>query len=120
MGTCERRARPCRAPPVAASQEVLTEVQALQHPAVEESDSSAREGFLAAVCKRVSAALWRKWIVFVFTLHGSELERAPQEFKRDREIVLAAVCRDARAIQYVAEEFKKDREIVLAAVRWDA
>eukprot|EP00971_Amphidinium_carterae_P040125 787629-Amphidinium_carterae.1 len=42
---------------------------------------------------------------------------AAEECKRDREIVLTAVGRNPRALEYAAEECKKDREIVLTAVR---
>lgn len=35
----------------------------------------------------------------------------------DREIVLAAVQEDGRALEFVDERFKDDREIVLAAVQ---
>ncbi len=40
-----------------------------------------------------------------------------ESFKKDREIVLAAVKQNGWALMYVDESFKKDREIVLAAVK---
>jgi hypothetical protein len=47
---------------------------------------------------------------------GSALQYASEEFKTDREIVLAAVNSDGSSLEYAAEHFKSDREIVLAAV----
>eukprot|EP00971_Amphidinium_carterae_P025548 503982-Amphidinium_carterae.1 len=47
------------------------------------------------------------------------LQYAAEEYKGDREIVLAAVQKDGRALEHAAEECKRNREIVLAAVQQD-
>ena len=47
---------------------------------------------------------------------GFELENLPEEFKKDKEIVLAAVECDGYALNCVDESLKKDREVVMAAV----
>jgi len=48
------------------------------------------------------------------------LQNAPEELRRDQEVVLAAVVRDGHALEYAAEELKRDRLVVLAAVVQDA
>jgi len=45
------------------------------------------------------------------------LQHADQRFRRDRRVVLAAVARTGRDLQYVAESFKSDKDIVIAAVK---
>ncbi len=50
---------------------------------------------------------------------GSALYKADESFKKDRKIVLAAVKRDGSALYIADESLKKDREIVLAAVKQD-
>ncbi len=47
------------------------------------------------------------------------LYKADESFKKDRKIVLAAVKRDGSALYIADESLKKDREIVLAAVKKD-
>lgn len=60
----------------------------------------------------------RNFVITVVEANGEALERAPEAFKHDREIVLLAVQQsDGWALQFAAEELKRDREIVLAAVR---
>ena len=41
---------------------------------------------------------------------------ASDELKNDREMVLAAVNKNGAYLRYVSDEFKNDREIVLAAL----
>ena len=50
---------------------------------------------------------------------GSELENLPDEFKKDKDVVLAAVKQEeyGLAFKYADESFKKDKEIVLIAVK---
>ncbi len=48
---------------------------------------------------------------------GSALHFADESLKKDREIVLAAVKQNGWLLQYVDESFKKDPDIVLAAVQ---
>ena len=55
---------------------------------------------------------------------GFQLEDVAEEFKKDKEIVLAAInsikniAADSRTIlEYASESLKKDKEIVLAAVQ---
>jgi hypothetical protein len=48
-------------------------------------------------------------------LNGKKLEFVPQ-FKGDKDVVLAAVKQNGRALEYVSEELKSDKEVVLAAV----
>mmetsp|Transcript_71280 Transcript_71280/g.133332 ORF Transcript_71280/g.133332 Transcript_71280/m.133332 type:complete len:179 (-) Transcript_71280:104-640(-) len=47
---------------------------------------------------------------------GLEFAEAADEYKRDREIIIAAVSQNGHALQYAAEECQRDRETVLAAV----
>mmetsp|Transcript_43452 Transcript_43452/g.100073 ORF Transcript_43452/g.100073 Transcript_43452/m.100073 type:complete len:178 (+) Transcript_43452:126-659(+) len=47
---------------------------------------------------------------------GLEFAEASDEYKRDREIIIAAVSQNGHALQYAAEECQRDRETVLAAV----
>ena len=47
---------------------------------------------------------------------GRALQFASSELKGDREIVLAALGKNGRTLQFAASELKGDREIVLAAV----
>ncbi len=47
---------------------------------------------------------------------GSSVFDIDESFKKDREIVLAAVQKEGKILQLVDERFKKDREIVWAAV----
>eukprot|EP00971_Amphidinium_carterae_P140144 2776919-Amphidinium_carterae.1 len=49
--------------------------------------------------------------------YGLLLNLLPEEFKRDRDIVLAAVSLNGNALQYAADKCKQNREIVLTAVR---
>ncbi len=49
---------------------------------------------------------------------GLALNFADKSFKKDREVVLAAVQQYGLALEYAHESFK-DREIVLAAVQQD-
>eukprot|EP00971_Amphidinium_carterae_P169812 3364395-Amphidinium_carterae.1 len=48
---------------------------------------------------------------------GFVLALVPEQYKADREIVLAAVNKNGMALRYAAEECKADSEIVLAAVK---
>lgn len=60
----------------------------------------------------------RNFIMTVIEANGEALERAPEEFRHDRELVLAAVRQsDGWALEFAAEELKHDREVVMAAVR---
>ena len=47
--------------------------------------------------------------------HGRDLANAPEDIKRDKEVVLAAVKKNGMALQYAAEEMRSDKEVVLAA-----
>ncbi len=47
---------------------------------------------------------------------GVSLGSLPKKFRKDREVNLAAVRENARAIEYVSEELKKDKKFVLEAV----
>ncbi|CAM2757718.1 DUF4116 domain-containing protein [Legionella worsleiensis] len=49
--------------------------------------------------------------------NGLTLQYVPDEFKTDREIVLAAVQQDGLAIRFAPDHLKKDKEIALAAVQ---
>ncbi len=48
---------------------------------------------------------------------GSALHFADESLKKDREVVLAAVQQNGLAFEYADERLKKDKEIVLAAVQ---
>ena len=48
---------------------------------------------------------------------GRALQYASAELQADRGLVLAAVRKDGRALQYASAELQADRELVLAAVR---
>ena len=45
------------------------------------------------------------------------LEAAPEKFKKDKEMVLAAVKSYGRALQFAAEELKKDQDVLEATMR---
>ena len=51
---------------------------------------------------------------------GWELEKLPDKFKKDKEVVLAAVKKNGFTLEHVDNSLKKDREVVLAAVKRDA
>eukprot|EP00633_Aureoumbra_lagunensis_P006281 CAMPEP_0197308768 /NCGR_PEP_ID=MMETSP0891-20130614/7267_1 /TAXON_ID=44058 ORGANISM="Aureoumbra lagunensis, Strain CCMP1510" /NCGR_SAMPLE_ID=MMETSP0891 /ASSEMBLY_ACC=CAM_ASM_000534 /LENGTH=204 /DNA_ID=CAMNT_0042793441 /DNA_START=20 /DNA_END=630 /DNA_ORIENTATION=+ len=62
------------------------------------------------------------WIYMVSrngSIARSPLRYAADEFKSDREIVLAAVQSTARMLEYAADELKSDREFVMAACKID-
>ena len=61
-------------------------------------------------------ALKQYWLKRVQQL-GLYLEGAPEEFKKDKEIVLAAVKSDGTALKYAADALRGDREFLLEAVR---
>ncbi len=46
-------------------------------------------------------------------------KHAAAELKGDREVVIAAVKRNGRALYYAAADLKGDREVVIAAVTQD-
>ena len=48
---------------------------------------------------------------------GYELENLPDEFKKNKEIILAAVGQYGAALEFADDSFKKDKEIVLEAVK---
>ncbi len=47
--------------------------------------------------------------------YGLLLENASEEFKSDREVVLAAVKNNGWALVYASDELRADRELVMAA-----
>ena len=63
--------------------------------------------------------MWDREVVLAAVQQDSKaLQYAAEELKKDREFVLAAVQQNGYwALQYAAEELKKDREVVLAAVQ---
>ncbi len=61
----------------------------------------------------------REIVLAVMQQDGLALEFADESLKKDREIVLAAVQQTGYALQFADETLKKDREIVLAAVQQD-
>ena len=50
---------------------------------------------------------------------GGSVQMCSATRDREREVVLAAVQRDWRALKYASAELRADREVVLAAVRHD-
>ena len=50
-------------------------------------------------------------------LNGWDLEFASEDLKRDREIVMAAVKQDFRALEFASDTLKRDRDILMAAVK---
>ena len=58
----------------------------------------------------------REIVLAAVSHNGRALQFATEELKGDREIVLAAVSQYCYALQYATEKQKGDREIVLAAV----
>ena len=72
-----------------------------------------RVGELPRVLERQGIIDIREAALDRATQHGN----VPNEFRADREIVLAAVKKDGQALRYAADELKADREIVLAAVK---
>ena len=50
---------------------------------------------------------------------GTFLAEAPSYIKADREVVIAAVMQNGRALEFAAEKLRADREIVLLALEED-
>ena len=48
---------------------------------------------------------------------GRNLEDAPEELKKDKDFILAAVEEDGRAFEFAAEELKKDQDVLEATMR---
>ena len=44
---------------------------------------------------------------------------ADASLRSDKDVILAAVNQDGRALRFASEEFRSDREVVLAAVNHD-
>jgi len=61
----------------------------------------------------------REVVLAAVQQEGDALFYAAEELKKDLELVLAAVQQDGSALKYAAEGLKKDREVVLAAVQQD-
>ena len=65
-----------------------------------------------------------RWIVLEAVQQDASylkiLKYVSKEVLADREVILAAVKKDARALKFASVELKSDREIVLAAVQQDA
>ena len=59
----------------------------------------------------------REFVLAAVQSHRQSLGFAAEEFKSDREIVLAAVQNTGWALEHAADEFKSDREIMLATVQ---
>ena len=51
------------------------------------------------------------------TQNGNALQYASDEFKNDKELVLAAVTQNGWSLEYLCEELRNDKEVVLAAVK---
>ena len=51
--------------------------------------------------------------------YGLQLEFAPQTIKADFEVVMAAVMKNAKAIQFAAPELRSNKEIMLVAIKQD-
>ena len=54
-------------------------------------------------------------ILELVSVEPDKFKNLPAKFKKDKEIVLAAVKQDGRALEYADESLKKDREIALVA-----
>mmetsp|Transcript_58882 Transcript_58882/g.137578 ORF Transcript_58882/g.137578 Transcript_58882/m.137578 type:complete len:319 (+) Transcript_58882:54-1010(+) len=52
--------------------------------------------------------------------HGLSLQYAAEDLRADRDVVLAAVKKDARALEFASVELRRSRDIVLAAVAQNA
>ena len=49
---------------------------------------------------------------------GSELGNLPEEFKKDKEVVLEAVKQDGSVLfNYADDSLKKDKKIILEAIK---
>ncbi len=59
----------------------------------------------------------KKVFIQVARCFGDDVFDIDEGFKKDREIVLAAVQKNGTTLEYIDESLKKDREIVLAAVK---
>ncbi len=59
----------------------------------------------------------KKILIQVARCFGASVFDIDEGFKKDREIVLAAVQKNGMTLEYADESLKKDREIVLAAVQ---
>lgn len=60
----------------------------------------------------------REFVMTVIESNGEELERVPEVFKQDKEVVLQAVAQsDGWALQFASDDLQHDREIVMSAVK---
>ena len=48
--------------------------------------------------------------------NGLALGAAPEEFKKDKDFIPAAVEEDGRAFEFAAEELKKDQDVLEATM----
>ncbi|CAJ1340160.1 unnamed protein product, partial [Effrenium voratum] len=64
-----------------------------------------------------SSALTEEWIQRV-RRRSTALARAPEEVKKDHEVVLAAIQRDTGALTWAAPELLNDRDFALAVTSW--
>jgi len=78
------------------------------------------EGWVELRCVAEKYRRDREIVIAAMRNSGYALEDAPQEFRRDRDVVLAAVSSKGSALRYAADELKRDPGVVLAAVRGSA
>jgi len=48
-------------------------------------------------------------MLHVVSVMGEMLKYLPEDFKKDKEVVLVAVSNNGLALEYASEEFKSDR-----------
>ena len=76
----------------------------------------ALEGWLSFASKELRAD--KDFVIEVVGKHGNMLEAAPDKFRDDKDVVLAAVSADNdECLKYASDRLKKDKEVVLAAVK---
>jgi len=62
------------------------------------------------------ADLTKQYYLNLVSNDGWALHTIPQEFRNDKDVVLAAIAHDGRAFQYASPELQNDREVVITAV----
>ena len=79
----------------------------------------SENGYEGVRCADASLRSDKDVILAAVNQDGRALRFASEELQSDREVVLAAVNQHGYALKFASEEFRSDREVVLAAVNHD-
>jgi|GEM_PF-3206615 len=104
----------CLRPLYSTCAEVFTKIKS----ATSKAFSNLKAAFAYLQSKSV---LWMWKVYSLATCSGNRLNwSTPNIFKRNKEIVLAAIAKNAWAFQYADDSLKKDKDFVLAAIAQNA